>query len=129
MEIFENEGYKMLVKALVAIENEEEQYNLAQRIFDEKLSVRDVENIIRQMKNPKQKKEKKVVENSFIYKDLEEKMISVIGTKVSVNQKGNGKGKIEIEYYSQDDLERIIDPDTVEAVQIDGQWLELSQLD
>ena len=79
------------------------------RIFDEKLSVREVEAIIRQMKNPKVPKEKKVVENSFIYKDLEEKMISVIGTKVSVNQKGKGKGKIEIEYYSDAELERIFD--------------------
>lgn len=96
-------------RALLAIENEEEQYNLAMRIFDEKLSVREVEAIIRQMKNPKVPKEKVIVENSFIYKDLEEKMISVIGTKVSVNQKGKGKGKIEIEYYSEAELERIFD--------------------
>ena len=96
-------------RALLALDNKEEQYNLANRIFDEKLSVRDVENIIRQIKNPKPQKEKKVVENSFIYRDLEEKMISVIGTKVSVNQKGKGKGKIEIEYYSNDELERIFD--------------------
>ena len=96
-------------RALLAIENEEEQYNLATRIFDEKLSVREVEAIIRQMKNPKPQKTKKVMENSFIYKDLEEKMISVIGTKVSVNQKGKGKGKIEIEYYSDAELERIFD--------------------
>ena len=96
-------------RALLAIEDEEEQYNLATRIFDEKLSVRDVENIIRQMKNPKVPKEKKIIENSFVYKDLEEKMISVIGTKVSVNQKAKGKGKIEIEYYSNDELERIFD--------------------
>ena len=79
------------------------------RIFDEKLSVRDVENIIRLMKNPKQKREKKEIENSFIYKDLEEKMIAVMGTKVSVNQKAKGKGKIEIEYYSGEELERIFD--------------------
>ncbi len=96
-------------RALLAIEDKEEQYNLATRIFDEKLSVREVEAIIRQMKNPKVPKEKKVIENSFIYKDLEEKMISVIGTKVSVNQKGKGKGKIEIEYYSEAELERIFD--------------------
>ncbi len=96
-------------RALLAIEDKEEQYNLATRIFDEKLSVREVEAIIRQMKNPKVPKEKKVIENSFIYKDLEEKMISVIGTKVSVNQKGKGKGKIEIEYYSDAELERIFD--------------------
>ena len=96
-------------RALLAIENEEEQYNLAMRIFDEKLSVREVEAIIRQMKNPKVPKEKKTEEKSFIYRDLEEKMISVIGTKVSVNQKGKGKGKIEIEYYSDAELERIFD--------------------
>lgn len=96
-------------RALLAIEDTEAQYNLATRIFDEKLSVREVEAIIRQMKNPKPQRVQKVVENSFIYKDLEEKMISVIGTKVSVNQKGKGKGKIEIEYYSDAELERIFD--------------------
>ncbi len=96
-------------RALLAIEDKEEQYNLATRIFDEKLSVREVEAIIRQMKNPKVPKTKKVFEKSFIYKDLEEKMISVIGTKVSVSQKGKGKGKIEIEYYSDTELERIFD--------------------
>ncbi len=96
-------------RALLAIEDKEEQYNLATRIFDEKLSVREVEAIIRQMKNPKVPKATKAIENSFIYKDLEEKMISAIGTKVSVNQKGKGKGKIEIEYYSEAELERIFD--------------------
>lgn len=96
-------------RALLAIENEQEQYMLATRIFDEKLSVRDVETIIRQMKKPIVSKEKTPNEKSFIYKDLEEKMISVIGTKVSVNQKGKGKGKIEIEYYSDEELERIFD--------------------
>ncbi len=96
-------------RALLAIDNVDEQYILAQRIFDEKLSVREVETIIRQLKNPKQPKAKKVIENSFIYKDMEEKMITAIGTKVSVNQKGKGKGKIEIEYYSEAELERIFD--------------------
>ena len=96
-------------RALLAIDDAEEQYNLATRIFDEKLSVREVEAIIRQMKNPKTQKAPKITENSFIYKDLEEKMISVMGTKVSVNQKGKGKGRIEIEYYSDAELERIFD--------------------
>lgn len=96
-------------RALLAIDDKDQQYNLATRIFDEKLSVREVEAIIRQMKNPKVPKATKTIENSFIYKDLEEKMISVIGTKVSVNQKGKGKGKIEIEYYSDAELERIFD--------------------
>ena len=61
------------------------------------------------MKNPKPKKEKPVLVNDFIYKDLEEKMKSVIGTKVSINQKTKNKGKIEIEYYSNEELEHIFD--------------------
>ena len=96
-------------RALLAIEDKEEQLTLASRIFDEKLSVRDVENIIRLMKNPKPKKEKPVLVNDFIYRDLEEKMKSVIGTKVSINQKTKNKGKIEIEYYSNEELEHIFD--------------------
>ena len=96
-------------RALLAIEDKEEQLTLASRIFDEKLSVRDVENIIRLMKNPKPKKEKTVLVNDFIYRDLEEKMKSVIGTKVSINQKTKNKGKIEIEYYSNEELEHIFD--------------------
>ena len=84
-------------RTLLAIENHEEQYNLANKIFDEKLSVRETE------------KEKKVVENDFIYKDLEEKMKTVMGTKVHVNPKKKGKGKIEIEYYSDEELERIFE--------------------
>ncbi len=97
-------------RALLAIEDQEEQYNLAMRIFDEKLSVRETEKLIQSLKNPKTgKKEKKIVENSFIYQDLEEKMRSVMGTKVNVNQKSNGKGKIEIEYYSNEEFERIFD--------------------
>ena len=54
-------------------------------------------------------KEKKAIEHTFVYKDLEEKIISVMGTKVNINQKAKGKGKIEIEYYSDKDLERIFD--------------------
>ena len=96
-------------RALLAIEDSEEQINLATRIFDEKLSVREMENIIRLMKNPKTKKEKPILVNDFIYRDLEEKMKSVMGTKVSINQKTKNKGKIEIEYYSNDELEHIFD--------------------
>ena len=94
-------------RALLAIDNEEQQYALAIRIFDEKLSVREIEKIIKELKNPKKKVEKRIIENSFIYQDLEEKMKAVIGTKVSINQKAKGKGKIEIEYYSDEELERI----------------------
>ena len=96
-------------RTLLAIEDHEEQYNLANKIFDEKLSVRETEKLIKELKNPKKEKEKKVIEHDFIYKDLEERMKTVMGTKVHVNPKTKGKGKIEIEYYSRDELERIID--------------------
>lgn len=96
-------------RTLLAIEDPEQQYILANRIFDEKLSVRETERLIKQLKNPKKESAKKVIENDFVYKDLEERMKSVMGTKVSVNQKANGKGKIEIEYYSDSDLERIFE--------------------
>jgi len=96
-------------RTLLAIEDHEEQYNLANKIFDEKLSVRETEKLIKELKNPKKEKEKKVIEHDFIYKDLEERMKTVMGTKVHVNPKTKGKGKIEIEYYSDEELERIFD--------------------
>ena len=83
-------------RTLLAIEDHEEQYNLANKIFDEKLSVRETEKLIKELKNPKKEKEKKVIEHDFIYKDLEERMKTVMGTKVHVNPKTKGKGKIEI---------------------------------
>lgn len=96
-------------RALLAIENYEDQFMLANKIFDEKLSVRETEKLIKVLKNPKKEVKKEIIQNTFIYKDLEEKMKQIIGTKVSVNQKKKGKGKIEIEYYSDSELERIFD--------------------
>ena len=96
-------------RTLLAIEDHEEQYNLANKIFDEKLSVRETEKLNKELKNPKKEKEKKVIEHDFIYKDLEERMKTVMGTKVHVNPKTKGKGKIEIEYYSDEELERIFE--------------------
>ena len=96
-------------RALLAIDDPELQYTLANKIFDEKLSVRETEKLVKEIKNPKKPKEKKVMENAFIYQDLEEKMKSVFGTKVSIASKGKGKGKIEIEYYSDDELEHLFD--------------------
>lgn len=96
-------------RALLAIDDEEQQYLLATKIFDEKLSVRETEKLVKDIKNPKKEQPKKEVKNSFIYEDLEERMKSVIGTKVHVNHKPNGKGKIEIEYYSDTELERIFE--------------------
>jgi len=96
-------------RALLAIEDEDEQYSIAIRIFDEKLSVREVEKLVKSLKNPKKIKEKVKIEHMFVYQDLQEKLISAMGTKVVVNPKANGKGKIEIEYYSDSELERIFD--------------------
>ena len=96
-------------RALLAIDDPEQQYVLANRIFDEKLSVRETEKLIKEIKNPKKQKEKKIIENAFIYEDIEDKMKQVLGTKVHVASKGKGKGKIEIEYYSDKELERMFD--------------------
>lgn len=97
-------------RALLALEDGEEQYTLAQRIFDERLNVRDIEKIIKDLKKPKVDKPAEVVAtDSYIYHDLEEKMKSIMGTKVAINKKANGKGRVEIEFYSNSELERIFD--------------------
>ena len=94
-------------RALLAIDDQEQQYILANKIFDEKLSVRETEKLIKDIKNPKKPKIKKHVENAFLYDDLANKMKEVMGTKVNISTKGNGK--IEIEYYSDKELERMFD--------------------
>ncbi len=97
-------------RALLAIEDKEEQYNIAQRIFDEKLSVREVEKLVKNLHKPE--KTKKKDENTTllaIYQDLEEKMKRKLSTKVSIKAKGDGAGKIEIEFYNHEDLDRIFD--------------------
>ena len=96
-------------RALLAVEDGEEQYNLAQKIFDEKLSVRDIEKLVKNLhKLPKPKKlDDKAMQ--AIYQDIEEKLKQSLGTKVSVSSKGNGAGKIEIEFYSHDDLDRLLE--------------------
>ena len=96
-------------RALLAIEDEEQQYLLATKIFDEKLSVRETEKLVNSLKNPKKEVKKTTPEHQFIYNDIAEKMKSIMGTKVNINAKANGKGKIEIEYYSEEELERIYD--------------------
>ena len=97
-------------RALLAIENPEEQYTIAQKVFDEKLSVRETEKLVKAVLTPTKKKDK--VTNpaeDAIYESLEERMKGITGTRVFIHRKKNNKGKIEIEYYSRDDLDRIID--------------------
>lgn len=97
-------------KALLAISDQEQQVMLAERIIDEKLSVREVENEVNRLLKPKKAFHPKTeLENKELYHTLEEKMKERIGTKVFINRKGENKGKIEIEYYSSEDLERIIE--------------------
>ncbi|MCR4806363.1 MAG: ParB/RepB/Spo0J family partition protein [Lachnospiraceae bacterium] len=94
-------------RALLAIEDPEQQYAIAQRVFDENLSVRDIEKIVRDLSKVKKDKEDKKLNNEFIYKDFEEKIKNSLGTKVTIKPKDNDKGKIEIEYYTQTEFERI----------------------
>ena len=96
-------------RTLIGIQNGDKQYALAMKVFDEKLSVRDIEKLIKDMgKEPKQKVVKKP-QNDFVYRDMEEQLKNIMGTKVVIHNKDNNKGKIEIEYYSQEDFERIMD--------------------
>ena len=96
-------------RALLAVENPEEQYNLAQRIFDEKLSVREVEKLVKDLHKPPKppKEENKTLQ--AIYQEISERLKQSLSTKVSVSAKQNGAGKIEIEFYNHEDLERLLE--------------------
>ena len=95
-------------RALLAIDSPEEQYDLAQRVMDEKLSVRDIEKIVKDKNKPKIEK-KKNEKQEALYHDIEEKLKANLGTKVTITAKGDKMGKIEIDFYNQDDLQKIMD--------------------
>lgn len=102
-------------RALLGIEDLEKQYITAQKVFDEKLNVRETEKLVKKLQQEKNtpEAEKTKKESDFkmeaIFHDIEEKMKTTLGTKVSIHQKDEQKGKIEIEYYSMDELDRIVD--------------------
>lgn len=98
-------------RALLAIENPEEQYTVAQKIFDEKLSVRDVEKLVKNLHKPVKSSKKSTDDKTMeaIYLDIEEKLKQRLSTKVTVTSKGEGAGKIEIEFYNHEDLDRLMD--------------------
>ena len=98
-------------RAILAISDKEKQETVAMKVFDEKLSVRETEALVKRMLEPPktEKKSKFTTAEDAIYESLEEKMKSIMGTRVQIHRKKNDKGKIEIEYYSKDELERIID--------------------
>lgn len=96
-------------RALITLEDGEIQYQIATKIFDEKLSVRETEKLVKKLLEPVKEEQDKGKDLSFIYHDIEEKIKEIIGSKVQVKQKTEDKGKIEIEYYSKDEFERIIE--------------------
>lgn len=100
-------------RALIPIEDQEMQLQLAQKIFDEKISVREVEKLVKGILKPekeKSKKEEKQQTIQYIYQDIENKLKEKFSRKVEISSKGkNGSGKIEIEFYSNDDLDRLVE--------------------
>ena len=94
-------------RALISIEDPEEQINLAHQIFDEKMSVREVERLVQKMQEGRKEKKKKEEREDLFCRDMGEEMKEILGTKVVIRHQKNNKGKIEIEYYSNDDLDRI----------------------
>ena len=101
-------------RALLALEDGEQQYQISLKIVSEKLSVREVEKLVKALGKPKKNTKEKEAEEekdlSFIFRDLEERMKQAMGTKVVINKRDRNKGKIEIEYYSKAELERIVEP-------------------
>ena len=120
-------------RALLSVEDGQLQYELAGKIIAENLSVRETEKLVKSLskkKNPKEKKVEDEVEKAvklmgkekkpkkekqvdealeLVFRDLEERMKSAMGTKVSINRKDKNKGRVEIEYYSESELERIVE--------------------
>ena len=96
-------------RALLSIEDPEEQYMIAQKVFDEKMSVREVEKLVKDLHKPEKapKKENKSLE--VIYQNIENRLKESLGTKVSISPKNNGAGKIEIEFYNHDDFDRLME--------------------
>lgn len=102
-------------RALLSITDKEKQHVLAMRVFDEKLSVRETESLVKRTLTEEERQEKpkpekeEVQDDKFIYRDIENRMKDIFGTKVEIKKKTKNKGKIEIEYYSLEELERLID--------------------
>lgn len=94
-------------RVLLTISDEKVQGDIARKVIDEKLSVRDLEKLIKSLGKEEKKVERKINTNPY-YKDITEKLQNYFGTKVNVSNK-NDKGKIEIEYYSNEDLQRILE--------------------
>lgn len=98
-------------RTLITINDKNLQSKIATKIHEEDLSVREVEELVKSLKDKENtdKEKKKEKDDSFIYVEIENKLESIVGSKVRIKKKANNKGKIEIEYYSTEDLERLIE--------------------
>lgn len=96
-------------RALLGIEDPEEQYRIAQKVFDEKLSVREVEKLVKNLNKPEKPKKKENESLTAIYQNLEERLKESLGRKVSISSRENGNGRIEIEFYGHEDLDRLME--------------------
>ncbi len=93
-------------RALLGIEDPDEQLRIAEKVVNENLSVRQTEDLVKFSSLPK-KSDSRKIKNDAVYRDLEKKMTSSLGTKVRIRQKTEGSGKIEISYFSEDQLDQI----------------------
>lgn len=99
-------------RALVSVEDKEQQYSLAMKIVDEKLSVRETEKLVKSLLQPKKPLREKASftdSEELAYQNMQERIKEILGSKVVINKKDKNKGRIEIEYYSADELERILE--------------------
>lgn len=97
-------------RALIAIEDSDLQYETACKVFDESLSVRQTEALVKKLNaSPKPKREAEEIDYKYLYTDTEERLKEILGSKVTIKAKSNEKGKIEIEYYSSEELEGLVD--------------------
>ena len=97
-------------KVLLSVENKEEQEKIAAELISRSLSVRELEKLVKKHIKPRKKKEnKETVDYSLFYKEYEDKLKDILGTKVQINTKDKNKGRIEIDYYSAAELERIVE--------------------
>ena len=97
-------------RAIISIEDPAKQLEIAEKIFDEKMSVREVEKYIKSLDKPAKPKKKVNESLQVVYDNIEEQLKLMLGTKVSILSKGTeGSGKLEIEFYNHDDLERIVE--------------------
>jgi len=95
-------------RAILGISDKEIQYGIAQMVIDDSLNVRETERLVKNYETQKKEKVHKDPNNIY-YKDIMNKLENRFGTKVFINSKNKNKGKIEIEYYSEDDIERILE--------------------